>query len=271
MGCQLSAIFRSRRSLKGEVIAQDIWRNIASMISRREFVQTSVAAGLVAAPAMAATRPVLVELFTSQGCSSCPPADDVLSHLAQRADVVALAYHVDYWDYIGWKDPFARPAFTARQREYRKVFGNQSIYTPQMVFNGAVEFPGQNEPEATRAVSAAAQRADQGPSIALRRGADAITWIEIEASSLRAPVSVFGAVYGMGKSTRVSRGENAGRTLSNINMAKSVQILGPYAGDVTRISWQPDLTEAAGLAVWIQPNNLGPVSAVAQLRISSST
>ncbi len=241
------------------------------MISRRGFVQTSVAAGLVVAPAQAAPHPVLVELFTSQGCSSCPPADEVLSRLAQRTDVVALAYHVDYWDYIGWKDPFAKPAFTARQREYRKAFGNQSIYTPQMVFNGTVEFPGQNESEATRAVSAAVSRADQGPSISLRRGADAITWIDIAASSARMPVSVFGAVYGTTKTTQVRRGENAGRTLSNINMAKSIQILGPYSGEATNISWQPDVTDAAGLAVWVQPSALGPISAVAQLRISTST
>lgn len=239
------------------------------MISRRTFVQTSLVSSLAATSAYAAGGPVLVELYTSQGCSSCPPADDVLSKLSLRSDVVALAFHVDYWDYIGWKDPFARPAFTARQREYKKVFGNQSIYTPQMVFNGTIEFPGQNESEAARAIVAAQQKS-QGPLVSLKRTADGQTWVELGASSEAKPLSVFGAVYGMAKSTNVRRGENAGRTLNNINMAKSVQVLGAYTGEAINISWQPDLTDAAGLAVWVQPAGLGPVRATAQLRITSS-
>src|SRR5438105_11263765 len=84
-----------------------------------------------------AQAPVVIELFTSQGCESCPPADAYLGELARRADVVALAFHVDYWDYIGWKDPYASSAATARQRGYAAALGARVVYTPQMVIQGA--------------------------------------------------------------------------------------------------------------------------------------
>jgi len=236
------------------------------MFARRTFIHT--AAAFAAAPALAAPAPVLVELFTSQGCSSCPPADDVLARLAQRADVVALAFHVDYWDYIGWKDPYARPAFTARQRAYRTAFGNKSIYTPQMVFNGVIEFPGQTEAEALRAVAAASARGAAAPKISLTRAADGEITVAVEGSMLAPGAVVFGAVYGARSATKVRRGENAGRTLSNVNMARSLETLSPYLGTKLEISWRPDLTDAAGVAVWIQPKDLGPVTASTQLRLA---
>ena len=104
-----------------------------------------VAAGLGAAavPAVAGEGALnVVELFTSQGCSSCPPADALLADLADRDDVLALSFHVDYWDYIGWKDPFASPQYTQRQRVYSQVFGKRYVYTPQMVVNGSFEMTG---------------------------------------------------------------------------------------------------------------------------------
>src|SRR4051812_38711022 len=83
--------------------------------------------------------PVVVELFTSQGCNSCPPADAFLAELAKRPDVLALSLHVDYWDYIGWKDPFAQHAFTVRQRDYSRALSQRYVYTPQMVINGELQ------------------------------------------------------------------------------------------------------------------------------------
>src|SRR5215217_5623425 len=98
----------------------------------------------------------VVELFTSQGCSSCPPADALLTALADREDVVALAYHVDYWDYVGWKDTFAQEAYSDRQRAYAKSWGSSRIYTPQIVVNGAKAVVGSRRNEVQDAVDQAA-------------------------------------------------------------------------------------------------------------------
>src|ERR1041384_1895274 len=89
-----------------------------------------------------AEAPVVVELFTSQGCNSCPPADALLGELAQRPDLVALAFHVDYWNYIGWQDPFSSPEATKRQRDYAQSLGLSSVYTPEMVIDGSFDIVG---------------------------------------------------------------------------------------------------------------------------------
>ena len=96
---------------------------------------------VIAAPAAAETRLPVVELFTSQGCSSCPPADALLGELARRGDVIALGFHIDYWDKLGWKDPLSTPQSTERQRRYARLFGTP-IYTPQLVVDGAREMVG---------------------------------------------------------------------------------------------------------------------------------
>src|SRR5262245_26742443 len=112
------------------------------MSSTRVRLASALAAAgmaLTFAGAPAAADPVLVELFTSQGCSSCPPADLYLGELAQRTDVVALAFHVDYWDYIGWRDKFAKPEYTKRQKDYVDALEVRMVYTPQMVVDGRFE------------------------------------------------------------------------------------------------------------------------------------
>src|ERR1700736_1842766 len=102
----------------------------------------SLGLAVVVTPAAAGERPIVVELFTSQGCSSCPPADALLAELAQRPDVIALGFHIDYWDDLGWKDPLSSPAATARQRDYARQFGRRQVYTPQLVVDGAEEAVG---------------------------------------------------------------------------------------------------------------------------------
>src|SRR5690242_20233995 len=115
--------------------------------------------------AMAGERavPVVVELFTSQGCNSCPPADAYLGELAKRPDVLALSLHVDYWDYIGWKDPFAHHAFTLRQREYSRALSQRYVYTPQMVINGDLQGVG-SERRTIEALIARAEKEQKAPA-----------------------------------------------------------------------------------------------------------
>src|SRR4051794_4919270 len=103
----------------------------------------------------AETRPVVVELFTSQGCSSCPPADALLSELSQRPEVIALGFHIDYWDNLGWKDPLSSPAATARQRDYARQFGRMQVYTPQLVVDGTDEAVGSDRTAVLQALQQA--------------------------------------------------------------------------------------------------------------------
>src|SRR5437764_7545823 len=113
------------------------------MRSARYLLAIFAAGALTASNGAAAeTRPVVIELFTSQGCSSCPPADRLLGELAQRPDVIALGFHIDYWDHLGWKDPLSSPAATRRQRDYALQFGRMQIYTPQLVVDGTGEAVG---------------------------------------------------------------------------------------------------------------------------------
>lgn len=171
--------------------------------------------------------PVLLELFTSQGCSSCPPADRVLSHLglddATRARVVPLAFHVDYWDYVGWTDPFGKPQWSARQDAYRRVFGLESAYTPQLVVNGRAQLNGAREQQALQEIAAdLARPAAIHLRLEPRLGGNpsrpelsvALT-AEVSADLPARKLDAYVALFENHIETTVSRGENGGRTLYN--------------------------------------------------------
>src|SRR3984893_15775571 len=136
----------------------------------RGFVLASLLAGLASSAAVAEPPPVVVELFTSQGCSSCPPADNFLGELAQRPDVLALAFHVDYWNYIGWADPFASKLATQRQRDYSQRLAPRSGYTPPIGGHGVAEGVGA-EPEIINPLIKAAAADDAPRAITLLRRA----------------------------------------------------------------------------------------------------
>lgn len=172
----------------------------------------------------------VVELFTSQGCISCPPADRVLTHLAEDPGIVALAFHVDYWDYIGWQDPFGSAANTERQRSYAKSFNTGTIYTPQAVVNGLRDVVG-SRPEAvaaalketalTRQPAATVSLALQGDRLHI--GADA------EASAAPAPVLML-VTFATTSRTEIIRGENAGSTAVNTHAVRDWRVLGMWMG-----------------------------------------
>src|SRR5215510_11330310 len=110
-------------------------------------------------PAMAAETRAVIELFTSQGCSSCPPADHLLGELAKDPSLVVMSLPIDYWDYLGWKDTLATPGHTARQRGYAQIRGDRAVYTPQVVVNGAVHVQGSNKADIERAIAQTKQQA----------------------------------------------------------------------------------------------------------------
>src|SRR5580698_1844509 len=112
-----------------------------------------------------ARAPVLVELFTSQGCASCGAADPLIGKLVDRPNVIALTWSVDYWDYLGWKDTFAKPEFTDRQRAYDKRFGLQDVYTPQVIVGGAAQTTGDNASDVEALVTKALKQTAVGPKI----------------------------------------------------------------------------------------------------------
>ena len=184
----------------------------------------------VAALTMAhADGPVVVELYTSQGCSSCPPADDVLSTLAGRDDVVPLALHVDYWDYIGWADTFADPAYTMRQKAYARAAGSRSIYTPQMVVGGVDHIIGTHPRELAAAIRVHAGT-DSPVTLTARRDGGTLH-IAAEAEGALARATMVQLVrYRPSASVSIERGENAGRTIDYTNIVASWQPLAEWDG-----------------------------------------
>lgn len=169
------------------------------------------------APLAADPRPVVVELFTSQGCSSCPPADRLLSLLGAEHEqpVVALAYHVDYWNHLGWRDPFSSRQWSQRQEAYARQLGTH-LYTPQAVVDGRVHLVGSDERALRAAVAAAARRPAASVRLSLTpRTEELVAELEIELpKALRQrPLEVFVALFESGLETPVARGENGGRAL----------------------------------------------------------
>jgi hypothetical protein len=184
-------------------------------------------ATLAVAPATAGT-PVLVELFTSEGCSSCPPADRLLASLAAGqsvpgALVVPLSLHVDYWNRLGWKDAFSSPRYTERQGAYSAHFGGPGrVYTPQMVVDGRIEFVGSDERAARRAIEAAARE----PNAFVRVVPLAAGDVHVTVAGAAARADVYLAVVEDGLASDVTRRENAGKELAHAAVARDLRAIG---------------------------------------------
>jgi hypothetical protein len=180
----------------------------------------------------AGSTPVLVELFTSEGCSSCPPADALLIRLGRtqpvrEASVIVLEEHVDYWDRLGWKDPFSSEAATARQEEYGEAFGGQQVYTPQMVVDGHAEFVGNSEGEALRAVRAAGSAPKPAVHLSWADGGMLAIHVEPLTNAMRGDAAqVVLAVAENMLHSDVKRGENAGRALEHDGVVRQLITVG---------------------------------------------
>jgi len=219
----------------------------------------------------AAAGPWVVELFTSQGCSSCPPADVYLGKLAKRPDIVALSFHVDYWDYIGWKDPFASPQTTERQRAYARVLKQRYVYTPEMVVDGLGDDAGQ-PPAIDALLAQAARRALKRATPDLSRDAVGNLTIKLAAYDLEGEsADVTLAVYDRKLSTKIGRGENGGQTLDNFNVVRRLETVSLWSGmpAVWTVPVGP-LQPGQGLAVLVQHADQGPMIGANKLDVAFS-
>ncbi len=209
--------------------------------------------------ARAAAGPWAIELFTSQGCSSCPPADAQLGKLRDRPDIVALSFHVDYWDYIGWKDPYASPTTTARQHGYARVLRQRYVYTPEMVVDGITHEPGVTRASIDEMLSAAQHQSPLRATPRLERVMDGPLTITLAAFRLEgAPAEVTLAVYDRRHSTPVPRGENTGHTLDNFNVVRRLEKVASWDGTPATWTVTPDRFEPGqGIAVLVQHSDFG--------------
>lgn len=183
---------------------------------------------LASLPSAAGERLTVVELFTSEGCSSCPPADALLAELAGRPEVLALSFHVDYWDRLGWKDPFSSPAATERQQRYADLLGLATVYTPQIVVDGKWQAVGSNRAEVQRAIDAARRNPGAVPvALAVDRGR---ARIELGPAGERAAAAVLLIGFDRRQVSAVARGENSGRTLAHVDVVRSIEQVGQYDG-----------------------------------------
>lgn len=188
------------------------------------------------------SNPLVIELYTSQGCSSCPPADRVLDQLSDIPGVLGLAFHVDYWDYIGWKDPFAMAVSTKRQKYYRHVLGNRYIYTPQFIIGGNAS------PDPTSG-SLFDRDLITGPEnrLTLVTSQSGIAFPATE--GMTTPADVWLIHFDERHKTRITDGENAGRQLGYRHVVREVQYLGDWRGEERFIDWPIKLRFGAALLV----------------------
>lgn len=229
----------------------------------KHLLSTTFAALMALTAPVLSDSPVVVELFTSQGCSSCPPADKMLHALAKRDDVIALALHVDYWDYIGWKDQFAQTKFTKRQRNYAALGNRRSIYTPQMIVNGVTSVVGAKAMKLSEAISAHAAT-PSGVDLSLTREGN-IVIVDGAANGAEGPFVVQIVRYKPRSEVRITRGENAGKTLAYTNVATEWSVLGEWDG-VKPLSMSARLNAEVPIVVIVQKQQFGPILAAARLR-----
>lgn len=196
----------------------------------------------------------VVELFTSQGCSSCPPADEFFAELASKDDIVALAYHVNYWDYLGWQDTLSTKENTERQYDYMRAFGSRSVYTPQAVINGRSHVNGASRKEVNGAL-ARMDRTGEGMRVPIKvsRTSDRVMIDAGDAGGGPTDAHVVIVYFDPPQMVKIGQGENSGRSLTYWNAVSDIQTAGMWHGKAQR--YELPMTEIAkkgGCAVLLQ-------------------
>lgn len=210
----------------------------------------------------ASAQPVVVELFTSQGCSSCPPADEEMIRLADDPRVIALALHVDYWDYIGWKDAFGQAAFTDRQKAYARMTGTRTLYTPQFIVNGQERLEGTQPDMLQEVITRHAARMSDIHLEAQRSGD--VLHIRAEAGGAPRPLQVNIIRYRPAIRMEIEKGENAGMTIDYRNVVTSWNMVQEWSGDAPLDASFP-LTGAEPTVVILQEPGPGNILSVSRL------
>lgn len=213
---------------------------------------------LAASAAEPSRAPVLVELFTSEGCSSCPPADRILEQLDPH--VVVLSEHVDYWDHDGWKDPYSSHSSTLRQENYGHALGVEDVYTPQMIVDGAVQFNGSDGSRAKTEID----KAEKRPKAKVRlERTDA--GIQVSVEDAPRPASVYLVMAENSGDTQVGGGENKGRRLHHVAMVRSLKKIGAVkrGESFRKVVAIPPSAKGQRIVVFVQDADMGPVSGAA--------
>ena len=222
----------------------------------------SLTASLAITPALAAdSGPIVVELFTSQGCSSCPPADAFMEDLQKRKNVIALTFNVDYWDYLGWRDTLASAEYSRRQRAYAKARGDGQVYTPQMVINGLDHAVGSRRRAVDQALAASAPV--KVPMTMKEIGGEVIVEIAERPASVPAgEATIWIAMVVPKVSVEISRGENTGRKITYFNVARKLMPAGSWTGKAARLTLPKSelfVDGATACAAILQSGGVGPI------------
>ncbi len=227
----------------------------------------ALAAAAIPVDVCAQQNPTVVELFTSQGCSSCPPADTFLGELAERDDLIALSYHIDYWDYIGWKDTFATSETTARQHAYGRTLSQRYVYTPQMVIGGRDHAVGSKRHAVLAAIDGLGLVAG-APDMRLVTSADGTMKIKIAPGQVSQPADIWLVEYDRRHQVAIRRGENRGRTLEYHNVVRGLTRLGHWDGGSTELKADIKASKANGrdgCVVIVQEAGGGPILSAVKL------
>ncbi|WP_417492070.1 DUF1223 domain-containing protein [Maricaulis sp.] len=232
-------------------------RFLASLLTACLLVSPALGQG-EAATAPAESRPVLVELFTSQGCGLCPEANRYLGELDQRDNVFVLAFGVSYWDMYGWTDTYARPEYVQRQRTYLPRLGVNRLYTPHFVVDGVTDAPGWNQDKVSEAVDDRLAAMPDSPSIRLDDGPFGSFIVRLDGAAPEDSLDVWLIAYAPGwASVEIGAGENEGVEMLHYNMVKSLTYLGRWSGG--EADYMGEAYRRYGTVAIVQGANGGPI------------
>jgi len=244
----------------------------ARLVALGIFLAAAAIGGAWAGPSV--QRPIVVELFTSQGCSDCPAADRLVTELAKRKDVIALSFPITYWDMLGWKDTYATDSNTQRQKSYARAMNHSGIYTPQMIVDGKIDVVGNQRERVLAALLARANEGTAEPYVPVSIGTVSGR-VEIAIPAAKTKGKALGTIWVLRTlaqgAVNVERGENRNHRLTYTNVVRDLQRAGEWSGEAMKIDLPlyPNVKHD-GVAVILQARDYGPVLGAAILKLPAS-